>query len=112
MGTLAGSVHTATHRHDAQPATSGLAHRVAAVIELWPIRQLADQARFGTEGAIVAITYHPFTAKLYLNEHNAITLNPEGKVRAHALGARVGLVPRAFAASRRPCPCIARAVLL
>ena len=37
---------------------------------------------FGSEGAIVAITYHPFKAQVYLGESNVITLNPTGRVRA------------------------------
>ena len=33
-------------------------------------------------GAVVAITYHPFKAVLYIGDQPAVTLNPTGKVRA------------------------------
>ncbi len=34
---------------------------------------------FGAEGAVVAITYHPFKAVVYLGEVSVMTLNPQGK---------------------------------
>ena len=69
----AGLQHTPLHAVDV--FAIGTAHAVHGAVASGEMAVYG----FGTDGALVAISYHPFKAALYLNGARVVALNPNGR---------------------------------
>ena len=68
-----------------EPGALGAAHPLHGAVSSGSAAAYA----FGTEGAIVAVTYHPFKAELYLGDHAAITRGTKRVARARSFSSAI-----------------------